>query len=561
MATAPATPELEEGESQKQILSIKLPEEVETISKRLSTLQGSSERLNFEERWQIGADYCNPNDSDIKRHKTQGQRRVPSRVTDVGIQSNRKFMRGMYSFAVGSGVFFGMRAADRELRNAEGHNKYFGDVAQTMLYYLRSSNFDAEVMRCFYNLGHIGTGITWSEYLDQGLNFLTQHISRTWLDFDAKDRIRRTFVEKDLDAEAIMDEFFDDGPNNQFPVPQKVKDAAANPSNDTDITIVQATFKNRTYIKDSIRPDERRYVSVYYMRDTKEPLRVDGHKTFPFHVGRLYKGANENYGRSCFDDCEKTVSLLNDERLTLIRGAKLRADPPWMEAGDSRTRHIKTNAVHKIIYDPTALGGPPQQANIKSDVGITVEMIALDTKIVEDAFYVSSFNPLLGLKNMTATESMERLNLGLSDTAPITTQWYYEYLQPLLRRVYVLLDDKGKFPRPPAFLEGKPFEFEFTSKAALALKQIETYGMMATWDNARTISEGGRPDVMDNYDVDTMARISAEASNVDNLILVDEKVKKGIREGRAAADDHKRKVEEAVMLADASNKAGLSGGE
>lgn len=542
------------GETEKQpLLKVVLPEEPDVLEKRLDKLKTTSERQNSENRWQVAADYCNPNDNDIKRLKTKGQRKTPKRVTDVGIQSCRKFMKGMYAFAIGSGNFFGMRSADRELREHQDHNKYFSSVSQTMLYYLRSSNFDAEVMRCFYELGYIGTGITWSEYLDRGLNFITQHISRTWLDFDAKDRVRRVFVERDLDAEAIIDEFFDDELTSQFEIPSKVSQWAE-AGNTDELTVVQSTCKNKKYVRDSILPHERRYITTYYLKDSKEPLRVDGHTTFPFHVARLYKGTNESYGRSCFDDCEKTVSLLNDERLTLIRGAKNRADPPWLEAADSRTRHVKTNAIHKVIYDPTAIGGPPQQMDIKSDVGVTEAMIQIDTKVVEDAFYVSSFNPLMGLKNMTATEAMERLNLGLSDTAPVTTNWYFEYLTGMLRRCYVLLDSKGKFPPPPAFLEGKPFEFEFTSKAALALKQIERYGMMNSWNDAVNVANGGRPDILDNYDVDAIARIGAESDNVDNIILLDKKVVKQVRDNRAAMQERKLKVQESVMMADAENK-------
>lgn len=535
-----------------------LPISIETLDKEHGKLSSDPERLNFETQWQNGADMCNPADSDIKREQTGGGRKVPKRVTDVCIEACRTFMKGMYSFSVGTGSFFNVTINDHDLLKKAEVKAWLAECTRRMLYELRGSNFEAEAMQTFFEMGYIGTALTASEWLDGGLNFRTQHISQYWISVDAKNRVNKVFCMKQLTADQIDEEYYLGEIPSPFPKPDEIADAVSSGMGNKMFDVIQACCKNPNFKAKSLLPEEKRFISTYYLRGLKKPLLIDGHDTFPFHTARLYKSKNETYGRSCFMDCEKTAYLLNDERITIIRGGKNRADPPWIEAADARTRHIRTNEIHKVIYDPTSLGGAPVQADIKGDVGITERMIEIDTEIIDRAFYKNSFNPLLGLKNMSATEAIERLNMGLSETTPMAVKWYREYLVGLLRRSYGLLDQKGRLPEPPDSLNGTKLEFEFVSKAALALLQLESYGVMEAYEKIALISDR-QPEVLDNVNVDAMANIITDAANVTTLMLNSEKEVKSTRAVRAQQQADAKELEAAPVVADAASKlAGIN---
>jgi hypothetical protein len=534
------------------------PIPIERLKKTLTQLQGTTERTNFENLWQTAAEFCKPNKSDIKQTATKGERKVPKRITDKCIEALRGFVKGMFSYAVGTGKFYTMQSLDPELKDDREALEWFEGVVRTMDEELRSnSNFEEQVMQNFEELGYIGTGLTSSEWHDGGLNFRTMQIENYWFALTARQKLDKVYTRQMLTAEQIDQEFFAEEMGNPFAKPG-ICNSGANDYEDTEHVVIRATCRNPKFKMGSIIPEEKRFISVYYLDEQNEVFSIDGHDSFPFHLSRLYSNDSESHGRSCFMDCEKTASLLNDERLTLIRGGKNRADPPWVEAADSRVRHIRTNEIHKVIYDPTSLGGPPQQMDIRSDVGITEALIKSDEDLIDRAFYIKSFNPLIGEKNMSATETIERMQLSLSETTPMIYKWYRDYLTSLLRRAFELLERKGKFEDPPSTLKGTKIGFVFVSKAAMALKQLDTLGMMNNFEKAKAISEL-LPEILDNYDPDKMAAIAGESDNVMGTIMRKPKEVKAIRAARAAAQKQQKDIEAANMIAQTANQAGMTG--
>lgn len=527
-------------------MEIKNPSPEQQI-KRLDSLKSSEERQNFETLWQAGADFCNPSNSDIQTISAKGQRRKVRRVIDTGIEARRKFATGMYSYAIGTGNFFDFQPVDKQVSELEEVKRWLNDVVSITHYELKSSNFDAEVLQGFGELSYIGTTGTFCEWHEGRLNFKTQHISQMWIDVDARGRVNRVFIEIPLTAEQIIDEF---GSKN---VPDKIIRALKAGGTET-FRVVQSCFKNRSHKPESILPAEREYISQYIIAEGSHLLREDGYNTFPFSVARLYKAKNEMYGRSCYMDASQTINLLNDERMTIIRGANLRADPPWIQGSDANVRHIKTDQVHKVIFDPTSLSGEPKQMDIRSDVGINAEMLEMDKETVFEAFYINAFNPLMGEKNMTAFETSQRLDIGLSQVSPALNKWQIEYATPLLERVYDILLSKGKYPEMPDALNGKEFKIEYISKASLALKQIELYGIMNTYEKMMQVAQF-QPQVMDNFDTDEMVRISADVDNVPNSVILPSEDVEEIRAVRAEQMEKQQMMENAPAMADAAYKA------
>jgi hypothetical protein len=514
--------------------------------KQLDSLKSSEERQNFQTLWQPGAEFCNPENSDINTVSGKGQRRRITRITDVGIEARRGFATGMYAWAIGDGEFFRYDVDDRELSKMDEVKRWFSDVNHTTMSYMNASNFPAEVLQQFGELSYIGTSATFTEWYNGGLNFKTQHISQFWIDVDARGMVNKMFVEIPLNASQIIDEFGEENAGDD------IRRAAKAGSRD-EFCVVQICYKNPNHKPESILPEDREFLSNYVLRKGTLELRVDGYDTFPFAISRLYKAKNEMYGRSCYMECSKSISLNNDQETTIIRGGKNRADPPWVEAADSRTRHIRTNGTSRVIYDASALGGPPVQMDMKNDVGINIEMLGRTDDRVQKAFLMDAFNPLLDQRNMTKAEMNTRMGIGLSKVTPPLNKWHSEYASPLFERVFDILNKKGKYPEMPEVLEGKKFKMTYISKAALALKEMELNSTQALIESTLTVAEAD-PTILDNINFDESVRLAADAYNVPNSVIRSEKEVKAMRKQRADAQAQQQEIDNAPALADSALK-------
>jgi len=225
------------------------------LIKRLNGLKETEERHNFETLWQAGAEYCNPANSDIQTISAKGQRRLLSRVTDVGIEARRGFATGMYSWAIGDGEFFKYSPADKELKDNEEVQRWFTDVNQITLDELKGSNFDAEILQLFGEMSYIGTSATFIEWYNGRLNFRTQHISQFWIDVDSRGMVNVVFTEIPMSARQMVGEFGSDN------VPDEINNAIKTESKE-DFPIVSATMENKDYDPDSLAQEKRKYITL-----------------------------------------------------------------------------------------------------------------------------------------------------------------------------------------------------------------------------------------------------------------------------------------------------------
>ncbi len=525
------------------------------LLKHYKALKTSEERTNAENIWQAAAEFCNPRNSNITSISAKGGRFGINRVTDVGIAARRKFASNLYGYKIGGSRFFEYRIKDRKLGDNENVKRWLSDVNDLTYGEMMSSNFPNQVYLGYSELGYIGTTAMFIEAGDERkLNFKTQNIAKTYIDVDNKGMVDTVFVEIPMTARQIELEF----PNAAMP--EKVKIALDKASLE-EFKVVQACTRNPDFKKGSLNPKKRRYICRYiFSCDNQEPdvLREDGYDEFPFAVGRLHRTHGEIYGRGCFCEVWSSLSLNNDQETTLIRSGQLKADPPFLEPAGSNMRSIRSKGMSKIIYDPTAaFGAKPEQLVVANDVGITEAMLQRTEQKIMDGFFINAFNPLLSsTREMTAQETMQRMDLGLSEISPILYSMR-EYDNAILHRVFGILYRAGVYPDPPAELDGldtsEILDVEYTSKAALALKQLQLYGIQATIQQIGMVGQVDQS-IWDNFDVDELARFAAETNNVPNRILKPSTIVEDIREARAKAQQVQAEIRSAPMLADAANK-------
>jgi len=145
------------------------------------------------------------------------------------------------------------------------------------------------------------------------------------------------------------------------------------------------------------------------------------------------------------------------------------------------------------------------------------ENMARKADTINKAYYVNMFTMLeqLADKKMTAYEIAQRLGEKLEQFTPVFYRRVGEFLNPLLRRVFGILYREGKFGQAPASLmvqnPGDKYsslampEIAITSRISLALKALQNQGMVNTLQVLEPLA-AARPEILDNFDLDTMAR-------------------------------------------------------
>ena len=528
--------------------------EIAKLLKHRNALKTSSERTNSERNWQSGAEFCNPPNSDITSISAKGSKKSISRVTDVGIKARRKFASNMYGYKIGGSRFFEYRIKDRKLADNENVKRWLGDVNNITYIEIMSSNFPSQIYQGYEELSYIGTTAMFIESGgDRALNYKTQNIAKTYIDLNNKGMVDTVFMDLCFTARQIEQEF----PDTELP--EKIK-LALDTASLEQFTIVHAVVANQDYTEGSLNPKKRKWAGMYLFECSGyEPnlLRQDGYDEFPVAVGRLHRTEGEIYGRGCFAEVWSSLCLNNDQKITLIRSAQLKAEPDYLEPAGSNMRRIRSQGMSKIIYDPTAtFGAKPEQLVVRNDVGVTDQMMEKSEQEILDGFFVNAFNPLNDQRNMTATETMQRIDLGLSEVSPLLYNTR-EYDNAIMHRTFGILYRAGKYPDVPSELADRDtaeiLDVEYISKAALALKQLQLYGINATIEQIGLVGQIA-PEIWDNFDQDAFARFAAETNNVPNQMLRPTKDVQKSRQARAEAQQQQQMVNSAPMLADAANK-------
>jgi hypothetical protein len=497
------------------------------ICNRFNQLKNETERSNFEDRWQQQAEFCSPPNNNVNTVRTAGERKPIERLIDVGIRSNRIFTSGLSSHLIPAGArFFSYGTSDKELKRNDAVSRYFADVTEITYDILNSSNFFQEFTKCLGHLGFIGTSCILAEPAKDGknINFKSHYINEYYIAEDAFGMVDTVYFELTMTARQVMQLF----PETASGV---IKQAASDPKTaDKPFIIIHAIEPRVDYKRGSGNKDERPIKSCYVEMESKTILEEGGYYEMPYAVGRFYQATNEKYGRSPADECISTLSMLNAMESTRLQSAQRVSNPPWLSPNDGSVRRISNQSGTIIYWNAANPASKPEQLAVKDNVAVNDATIQLKNEEVEDAFFMALFNPLINRQNMTATESSQRMNIALQNLVPAIGRLTTELLSPLFLRVYNILLRQGVYPEMPA--EVGNIQVGFNSKATQAIKMLEVTGIYQTLENVAFLAQF-KPEVMDNFDVDEIARTTAEAFSVPTNVLKSEYDVKMEREAQA----------------------------
>lgn len=249
------------------------------------------------------------------------------------------------------------------------------------------------------------------------------------------------------------------------------------------------------------------------------------------------------------------VRMLNDLKRMDYAACDIAVSGMWIAEDDGvlNPRTIKVGA-RKVIVANSVDSMKPLQTG--ANWQLADERIAQLQAAIRKLLMADQLQPQDG-PAMTATEIHARIALIRQQLGPLFGRLQAEYLQALVTRCFMLCFRAGIFGPPPPALAGKSFAVRYISPLARSQKLEDVTAIQQTLTFLLPLAQF-KPEVLDTYDLDEMARTLAEAQGVPQKCIRDMDALLALRAARAkqqqqAADAaHQQNLQ--TMAADATFK-------
>lgn len=510
------------------------------IKKRFDKLK--NDRPNWETQWQEIADYMNPNRNDITNSKVSGQKRTVQILDNTSMVSNELLAGALAGMLTNnSQPWLEYETGDRKLDQKPANKKYLHSSAVKTLAVMNASNFQTEVHQFYLDIGSICTaGMFVEEDDDYVCRFSSQHIKGLFIEENNKGLVSEVYRGFKWTARNIVSEF---GIEQAFKFDFIKK--AYETNSDDKFDIIHAVYE---------KPVNERYlfkfVSQYvlcqnYSNMGEQNLSLGGFNEFPYIVSRWGKASGEKYGRGPGMIALPEQKLLNKMVETTLKGAQKSVDPPMQLPDDGVILPLKLHPGGINFRRPGTEPITPIFDNYRVDFGF--QALEAHRQRVREAFYVDQLQLSQAGPQMTATEVMQRAEEKMRLLGPLLGRMEFEFLKPLVERVYGIMERRGLFDEKPEDLRGRKIIPRYISTIARSQRLGELNSMLKGLEALGPVMQVD-PDIVDNFDADGYFKEVARIQSFPESICrppdkVEERRKaklQGMQEAQAAQNQNQQ---------------------
>lgn len=499
------------------------------------------ERANFESQWQECMDYIVPRKNDIISVSSPGTKKGSELFDTTAIMSNQLLAGALHSMLTNqTSQFFDLAMSDSQFDDDEEVKAWLQEVTSIMHSAINASNFQTEVHEIYLDLGGIGTACMFiSENERTVFNFAARSMKEIFAqenNLGLIDTVHRVF---DWKARQIIQEF---GEKN---VPECVLKRYQNGSDDPFKII---------HVVEPEDPGKTTYFgfkSLYILKEEKQKLNQGGFKEFPFVVPRWTKTSGETYGRGPGMDMLPDIKMVNVMMETTIKGAQLTVAPPLMVPDDGVIGKVRMTP-HGLTVVRQGFEISPLITNARIDFGYQV--VEDTRKRIRSGFYVDQLQLNEG-PQMTATEVNQRTEEKLRLMGPVLGRQHFEFLRPMVERIFGIMNRKGLIPKPPEQIAGKRFDVRYSSLIAKAQKMSEGANLTRAITAAAPIINA-MPETLDCINGDTSLKYIFDIYGVPQKLMNSSRDIDKKREARAEAQQQVMQQQQQQHQADMVAKIG-----
>lgn len=287
-------------------------------------------------------------------------------------------------------------------------------------------------------------------------------------------------------------------------------------------------------------------------------LTVEGYYEQPFACARFFPTADDTYSSSPVLDSLGDIKQLQYKEGQKAMLGDLLAEPPLGLPASLRNQPASLHPRTKTYLTDNQTGAqaaPLYTPQWQAYTAVREDIAEIKQRIQEALFY-PLFLMLASLdeRDRTATEIAERRDERAAVLGPTVESVTDEFLDPIVVRVFKVLERRGRIAPAPPSLSNVPLKIEYTSILAQALKATSLASIERTIQfTAGLVQATGDPSLFDKVDVDqALDEYSTRAAAPATMIRSDEAVAQ-IRADRAQQQAMQQMAAMAKPMSDAAN--------
>lgn len=493
---------------------------IEHLCRRQEKME--ADRSNFENLWQECMDYIVPRKGDIRTTRSEGDKRGHDLFDSTAIMANNLLAGALHGMLTNPTTrFFDLIMGDPALDDDEEVKAWLQDVAEKMFIVFQNSNFQTEVHEIYLDEGAIGTACLYiSEHDERVVHFSARAMKEIFIqenNLGLVDVVHRKFQ---FTPRQMVQEFGYD----KLPSPlQKEYDQGS----EDKITIIHAVHPKGEHEESLFN-----YKSCYFWFDKKLKISEGGFREFPYAVPRWTKTSGESYGRGPGMDMLPDTKMVNRMMETTLKGAQKTVDPPMMVSDDAVIGRVRLIPGGLTMVRPMS-EVPIRPLIVDARVDFGYQAVEDVRRRIRSGFYVDQLQLNEG-PQMTATEVMQRTEEKLRLMGPVLGRQHFEFLRPVIERVFGIMVRKKMISAPPRQIQGRNFDVRYSSLIARVQRTNEGQNLARAIGIAAPILQL-YPETKDNLNGDKALRYILDIFGVPHKIFSSSYEMQQIRESRAQA--------------------------
>lgn len=479
-----------------------------------------SKKLGLDSLWQRLAEEFYPERADFTRVRSEGEEFAENLFESTPAQNRREL-----AYAMGSLMrppakkWFKMKPRDAKLRTDQAM-MWLGNANDEMrsLIYSGKSRWQASLQEGDNDVIAFGNAVhsmTEGPARDRSIIYETHHLRDcAW----QEDRTRAVnwLARKFKLALRNWEATFPGVPMDEKHVRIREKD----PFHEVDITHVAMASDKYDPMSAKLKKANKPFMSVYICPESRKIVREGGYMEFPYLVRRwnLRHGSPYGYSPASMIGLIDARVLQAQSRVILDAG-EFSARPPMLARDEViGEAQIYAGAVNYISseYDER-LGDAIRPIEMGQNLGIGLEMKQDTRQLLAAAFFLNKLT-LPSDKDMTAYEVGERISEYIRSIGPVVEPFEQDNTG-LLDATFQMGLRLRRFGGPqelPRELVDADLGYDFDTPIQIAyerqkfMRARETVTMLG-----ETVQATGRQDILDNYDLDKIARSAGRAIDGD----------------------------------------------
>ncbi|SKA37741.1 Bacteriophage head to tail connecting protein [Enhydrobacter aerosaccus] len=488
----------------------------------------------------------------------RGRRKDQRLIDNTPLLAARVMASGMMAgISSPARPWFRLRLVDDRANDAPGARAWLDEVQKRMLHVFAKSNLYNCLHTLYGELGVFGTAALWVDEDDEDVvRGYTLTSGEYWLASSRRLAVDTLYRTMWWTVRQIVDTFGRDA------VSAGIRANYDNGQLDLEYEIVHAIEPNPNAQPPEVRgganlwngtvANRLPFRSVWFERGQqgeKSLLRVSGYSEFPCMAPRWDVTGSDTWG----------------------------SGPGWIALGDAQQLQVqqrrKVEAIDKQVKPPMV--GPPSLRNepatllpggityvadpsgqtFRPAIEVRVDLSHLGADIAEtqnrikQAFYADLFLMMAesDRREITAREIDERHEEKMLMLGPVLERLHDELLDPLVSRVFAIMNRNRMLPEPPPAVAAAGVQVEFISMLASAQKAAATSAIERFWQFGAQIG-AVKPEALDRLDADGTMDAYADMTGVPASVLVDLRQAMAARQARQQAQAQEAQMQKTMAL-------------